>query len=381
MQRVGIVVSFFIPAFFLFSACREKKVLTTINVSIQNNPQQQRVSLIGKGYNTPPMVLDTTTLGEGNGHCQFQTPINPDGIYSVRFEKDGRYILFSNDEPVIDIHADWNDFRGYAISSPGSASLKNMLITFNEYLTAIDSLRNHGLHSGSDSLKVIWSSAEQKKAEEAEDYLYQFTDTTKTPAVALYALGILTQRNKDIDPQQMKSLLSRLMDRFKDNYEVKNVAASVTNLLDKQMLLPSVGKAAPLFSLPDTSGQTIDLGSFRGRYVLVDFWASWCAPCRQENPAVVAAYNTYKDKNFTILGVSLDKNKTAWLNAIQKDGLAWTQVSDLKEWESKVVSLYNIEGIPFNVLLDPDGIIIAMNLRGQMLHKKLAEVLDKQTEM
>ncbi|MFN5427984.1 MAG: peroxiredoxin family protein, partial [Bacteroidota bacterium] len=128
-------------------------------------------------------------------------------------------------------------------------------------------------------------------------------------------------------------------------------------------------------TLPDPSGKMISLKSFRGKYVLVDFWASWCGPCRQENPTVVAAFNRFKDKNFTVLGVSLDDNKAKWLKAIQDDKLAWTHVSDLKQWESIVVSLYQFQGIPYNVLIDPDGKIIASELRGDDLEKMLASVL------
>jgi peroxiredoxin len=136
-----------------------------------------------------------------------------------------------------------------------------------------------------------------------------------------------------------------------------------------------VNKQAPDFTLTDVNGKPVSLSSFKGKYVLVDFWASWCGPCRAENPNVVQAFEKHKDKNFTILGVSLDQKKEPWLKAIKDDQLNWTHVSDLKFWESIVVNMYGFEGIPFNVLVDPNGVVIAEGLRGEDLDKKLSEVL------
>ena len=143
----------------------------------------------------------------------------------------------------------------------------------------------------------------------------------------------------------------------------------------KQLENVQIGKVAPEFSLPDTAGVSVSLSDFRGKYVLLDFWASWCPPCRRENPNVVKAFNEYKDKNFTIVGISLDKDKSKWMKAIADDNLAWTHLSDLKYWDSEIPALYGVRGIPANVLLDPDGVIVAKNITGEDLHKKLKEVI------
>jgi peroxiredoxin len=136
-----------------------------------------------------------------------------------------------------------------------------------------------------------------------------------------------------------------------------------------------IGSMATEFTQNDQNGKPVKLSSFKGKYVLIDFWASWCRPCRQENPNVVAAYNKYKSKNFTVLGVSLDQDKNSWIQAIAADKLTWTHVSDLKYWSNEVAQLYRIQSIPANLLLDPTGKIIGKDLRGEELLQKLASIL------
>lgn len=137
----------------------------------------------------------------------------------------------------------------------------------------------------------------------------------------------------------------------------------------------TVGYTATNFSQLSTDGKKVSLTDFRGKYVLIDFWASWCKPCRMENPNVVAAYNRYKDKGFTVLGVSMDSNRDPWLAAIQQDNLTWTHVSDLKGWGNEVGKIYGVTGIPANYLIDKEGKIVAKDLRGNFLEEKLAEII------
>jgi thiol-disulfide isomerase/thioredoxin len=161
---------------------------------------------------------------------------------------------------------------------------------------------------------------------------------------------------------------------FSPEIQSSSLGKRFKNALDIA-LLTGVGRPAPVFTQADTKGKPVALSSFKGQYVLVDFWASWCGPCREENPNVLKSYRAYHSKGFMVLGVSLDDEKRPWIEAIRKDGMPWMQVSDLKGWKNSVAVMYGIEGIPMNYLLDKNGIIVAKGLRGDDLEKKLAEFL------
>jgi peroxiredoxin len=183
-------------------------------------------------------------------------------------------------------------------------------------------------------------------------------------------ISLLALDEGDFDIKELDVLYSSLSARIKNTDWGQTIEEKIR--LAKYTV---IGSKAPDFAQDNISGKPVKLSDFKGKYVLIDFWASWCGPCRRENPNVVKAYHAFKDKNFTILGVSLDESKTAWQNAIRKDGLDWTQVSDLKGWQNSAAMLFGVKSIPQNFLIDPNGVIVEKNLRGETLQQVLSQII------
>ena len=243
---------------------------------------------------------------------------------------------------------------------------EKMAAIMNEYQQAPASKQND----------LVFQKAIEKRYSDAINevttILLTFVSKHPNSYISLLALSELVNSNAGIDMSKLESLyngLSATLKKTEFGEAIGNQIFAKTRTV--------IGSVAPDFSQNNPDGKPIKLSDFRGKYVLIDFWASWCTPCRQENPNVVKAYAQFKNKNFEILGVSLDNPnaKTAWLNAIEKDKLTWPQVSDLQGWKNQAARLYGVESIPQNFLIDPKGVIVAKNLRGEELIRTLSNIL------
>jgi peroxiredoxin len=330
-------------------------------------------------------VLDSTEIVNGNFKFTGQV-IYPVNAFLVI---DHIGIGFANLDKTADILNFYLDKGEFAIKSADSAS--KALITGSkindDYKKLMAQLNPFFIEAQKLDAENKSTSEATKNTEAYQNELDKKRNQIKVGQKAVLKLFILANPDSYLsllalssvggpspDPVELSALYSSLSQRLRDTETAKIFKTA----LDK-LNVTGVGAMAPDFTEVDVNGQPVKLSSFKGKYVLIDFWASWCGPCRQENPNVVKAFNKYKDKNFTILGVSLDREagKQDWISAIKSDGLAWTQVSDLKFWKNEAVVLYDVQAIPANFLIDPTGKIIAKNLRGRDLENKLEEVLTK----
>lgn len=330
-----------------------------------------------------PEVLDTGILKAGK--FEVSALASEEGLYRLRTETGTTAYLFVNDGKNINFigDADIPEPSGYTFGGAANESLKKVLLhtdSVGKLISAKDRIINQLLKAGAaqnDSTIMALKSEFKLLNDNFTKYCYGFADTVKSPVAALFAATMAP-----VEMTEIKGRLAGLSKRFPKHKGIAGTINYINDLSTKQTQTQTapqssatIGNMAPEITMNDVNDKPFSLSQLKGKYVLIDFWASWCGPCRGENPNIVAAYNQFKDKNFTVLGVSLDEDKQDWINAIAEDQLPWQHISDLKKWRSSVVGLYGIDGIPYSVLVDPQGKIIAANLRGSALQNKLAEVL------
>ena len=369
LKKIGFVL----VAVMAFAGCKDKESFT-IEGKFENYTPQAKVYLY-KVEKADEKPLDSTVLSD-KGDFKFSNTTPDVDFFRVKIDK-SEYMLIAKNGDHIKLSADLaNKSFAYTLSGAAEADkLEELNKNRNQYfsrMAVIQSQFEETVAAQPQNRDMIANQMRPALIKENEDlinYTLKFAMENTNSLAGFYAINSL-------NPDEYAPQMLEYADKIRSNF---NKNAAVTDFLVRMAKLKTVqsGAVAPDFTINTIDGKKIKLSDFKGKYVLLDFWASWCQPCRQENPNVVKAYQSYKNNNFTVFSVSLDKDPSAWKQAVEEDHLAWTHASDLKDFEGPSVRLYQVESIPSSFLIDPSGKIIAKNLRGSDLEEFLNRTLPK----
>lgn len=338
----------------------------TITGTVTNAPEG--LIILEKLQRTSTEPLDTIEVKDDN---TYSLNFNGEaGFYRVNFfNKQAATVVLDQDDLIIDF--DGNS-QARSIQPTGSREMDQI----EAFYQAINDSFGPREQAINNDFVAANEAGDTEKADAARDAYMELqkekqlysAELIRQNEVNLGTYQLVSSLDKDTQLELVDSLAQVLNTMYPGRFYIEELVSNM-----EKARATSIGVVAPEINLPNPEGEEVALSSLRGKVVLVDFWAQWCKPCRMENPNVVSAYNKFKDKGFTVYGVSLDRTKDKWLQAIEEDGLTWTHVSDLKYFNSVAAETYGINAIPFSILLDRDGKIIAKNLRGKNLDDTLEE--------
>jgi len=381
MKTLVLSVLITTGATFILISCDKKTDLVSLptrSVTITGEVQNIQPGLIlleefvlqSNSY----LVYDTIPLNQNNTFSREIYLSNP-GFFRLNFFNK-QFITVILDEDDIHVAADGGSQNGIS-QITGSSDVEKL----REIATLVEEYRQLESELNQEYAQAVAVNDSEKAQKLTGEYMLLQGEKTEMIKQEIERMGIslatvqaLSLINKDEEFEFFDNVVSKLIQKYPNVPFVQNLANEV-----ERLRAVAIGQMAPEISLPTPEGGIFKLSSLRGDYVLIDFWAEWCKPCRMENPNVLRAYNRFKDQGFKILGVSLDRSRDKWLKGIAEDGLPWNHVSDLNYFNSEAARAYNVSAIPFSVLLDPEGKIIAKNLRGKDLHTKLEEIYGRHT--
>ncbi|HSW67931.1 MAG TPA: TlpA disulfide reductase family protein [Bacteroidales bacterium] len=325
-------------------------------------------------YREQGNFITTDSLYSANGHFKFAGTLIYPRLKFLRAEGLSGNLTFFLEPGITNIRVKDGQLRTAEVTGSSSHDLlKRFRDEESKFTDSLSQLRTRYVEAkeaGNQELAMQFSELYEDIEREKKNFVHLFISENLNSVVSAHvALRNLSM----LSIQQLES--------YSAGFEPSLAGSEYVQQLNERIAILNtvqIGKPAPIFTMNDTTGSSVVLNSLLGGYLLVDFWASWCPPCRAENPNKVEAYRIYHERGFDILSVSLDRRREDWIKAINDDQLAWNHVSDLKFWANDAAALYGVNSIPSNVLLNPDGIIIARNLKGSDLHKKLEELLGSQ---